>query len=988
MVQTGQPAKGQQMHAIYRVTEEAWQLFLLKLRYRDSELLTLSRNKPFLLAGNMAWLVYTGVADVFTVRLEAGQSVGARHHFFRADKDQLMFGADYAGREIGLLVSCAPDTQLLRFDLARLQELAKQDEYAPLIAGMIDQWTTAVGSGLSVPIMPKDYQFIEAGKTVALATGAIVRSGKDVAWARQESGESRYMGRADVPPISAGMLTPLSQHNWLEASAPSTIAGVKSETLLTDDPEWAFLRGFHRLILNCIERDAERDLETESQQIRAGAAIDQGRFETAFATLAAAWGDDYLAPPFEADNRDPLLAACRIVARDLGIMIVTPPDFSAQLKRNDAMAEIARASRIRHRQVALRGDWWREDNGPLIASRGKEASEHPVALIPIEGGRYELRDPVSGETRLVTAELAHELDKKAYMLYRSFPARLLRVRDLVRFGLHGMERDAVIFVGVGIAGGLLGTLTPLIIGTLFDSIIPAGDRSQLTLMFAILLIAAFAVGLFQFARSLVLMRISGRLESSIGAALWDRLLNLPTDFFRKFSAGDLTRRAMGIHDIKEILSGVLLLSLLSGIFSVFNFALLFYYDAGLALVVTAIVLSAILITIALGQLLLRDQRQVTQLQGEISGLIAQLIGGIVKLRVAGAEARAFALWANTFSRQKRLSFRARTVQNMLIVIIAVYPVLAAIVVFGVIYSRHNLTTGRFLAFYAAFALFLTAGLQLGAAFVNGLSVIPIFERLRPIIQTPPEVDELKANPGELSGSIEVSHVSFRYRDDGPLTVNDVSFTVRRGEFVAIVGASGSGKSTLLRLLLGFENPLSGAVYYDGQALTELDLRAVRRQIGAVLQYSQVIAGDILTNIIGSTSLTMDDAWEASRLAGIDATIRELPMGMFTYISEGGATFSGGQRQRLLIARALVTRPRIIFFDEATSALDDKSQAAVTESLKNLQATRFVIAHRLSTVVDADRILVVDKGRIVESGTYEALMSRGGIFAALIRRQLI
>jgi ATP-binding cassette subfamily C protein len=266
--------------------------------------------------------------------------------------------------------------------------------------------------------------------------------------------------------------------------------------------------------------------------------------------------------------------------------------------------------------------------------------------------------------------------------------------------------------------------------------------------------------------------------------------------------------------------------------------------------------------------------------------------------------------------------------------------------------------------------------------------VPLVERLRPILRTLPEVDEQKTHPGALSGSIEVSHVSFRYEHEGPLSLDDVTFKVRAGEFVALVGPSGSGKSTLLRHLLGFETPDSGAIYYDGQALAEVDLRAVRRQIGVVLQHSKVISGTILDNILGASHLSVDDAWEAARHAGIAADIEQMPMGMHTFISEGGSTLSGGQRQRLLIARALVTRPRLVFFDEATSALDDRSQAVVTQSLRQLDATRIVIAHRLSTVEHADRIFVMQRGKLVESGTYQSLLDQKGVFADLARRQLV
>jgi ATP-binding cassette subfamily C protein len=505
---------------------------------------------------------------------------------------------------------------------------------------------------------------------------------------------------------------------------------------------------------------------------------------------------------------------------------------------------------------------------------------------------------------------------------------------------------------------------------------------------AVLAASAVATALFQVIRSLTLLRIEGRMDSAIQAAVWDRLLSLPADFFRDYSPGDLAERALSITRIKQTLSSAVALSVLAGLFSWLNLALMFYYDATLAIITLGLVIAASVVTLVVGLRLLHLKREVAHRQGHISGLVAQLLAGIAKLRIASAESRAFFLWANEFSEQKKYAFQARTTDNTLMTFITVFPIAATMVMYTVVSGQTSLSTGRFLAFNAAFAIFLSAGLQMVMALVASISVVPLFERLRPILRALPEVDEQKTHPGDLGGSIEVSHVSFRYTREGPLALDDVSFKVRAGEFVALVGPSVSVKSTLLRHMLGFEAPDSGAIYYDGQALAEVDLRAVRRQIGVVLQHSKVTTGTILDNILGSSHLSAEEAWEAARRAGIAGDIEQMPMGMHTYISEGGSTLSGGQRQRLLIARALVTRARIVFFDEATSALDDQSQATVTESLRQLDATRIVIAHRLSTVENADRILVMQRGRLVESGTYQELMDQKGVFADLAQRQLM
>ena len=365
------------------------------------------------------------------------------------------------------------------------------------------------------------------------------------------------------------------------------------------------------------------------------------------------------------------------------------------------------------------------------------------------------------------------------------------------------------------------------------------------------------------------------------------------------------------------------------------------------------------------------------------------MSGITKLRVSGTEERAFDVWAREFAEKKRVNYKARQLDNIMESFNSAFPILAAMAIFAwvVLKSTREFTTGSFIAFNTAYTNFQGALLQMSLALTSVLNVVPLFERARPILETRPEVDLTKADPGKLSGEIEINHVNFRYEAGGPTILHDISLHVKPGEFLAVVGSSGSGKSTLLRLLLGFDAPESGTIFYDRQDLATLDIQKVRRQLGVVLQNGHVMAGTLLKNIVGTSRLTVDDAWEAARMVGFDEDIRNMPLGMYTVLSAGGPTLSGGQRQRLLLARSIVHRPRILFFDEATSALDNRTQAIVSESLDGIQATRVVIAHRLSTIINADRIVVIEKGRIVESGTYKELLEQGGVFAELARRQM-
>jgi NHLM bacteriocin system ABC transporter ATP-binding protein len=967
----------------------AWELFLLGLRYRDSRLVTLSGNEPFLLAGaDQAWLVYKGTVDVFAAQLEDGEPAGARYHLFRAETRQLLLGMDLNASPVGLLASPAPQTEILSFSRSRLALDPDKPEHTPIIAALIDGWIGDLAASIARDVRPKDLIRIESGaQQIALEPGQMARALRGVWWVQHRSGGSRLVGRDDLPALGGEPLIPLADTHWLQASEEGAALRVfDTAAALAQDPDWMHLNRYHALILTAVDLDIRREKATASRLLREKIANDEFRVRTAFARLASTWSDEYLPGLVGIDSPDPLVAACGLIGHALGVTIKTPPDYGDAAAYQNPLAEIARASRLRLRMVLLRDDWWRRDNGPLLAYRGEE--HHPVALLPIGMRRYALRDPARQEILPVDERIAAELQGIAHMFYRPFPDRPLGAWGLLRFGLRGARRDALMVLAVGIVGGMLGLLVPIVTGVIFDRLIPSGAQGQLVTLGSVLAASAVAVALFQVARSVALLHIEGRMDSAIQAAVWDRLLSLPADFFRRYSPGDLAERALGITRIRQILSGAVALAALAGLFSWLNLALMFYYDATLALTTLGLVIVASVVTLALGLRLLRFDREVARKQGEISGLIAQLIGGIAKLRVASAESRAFYLWASEFSEQKKLAFQARATDNALTTFVAAFPIASAMAIYALAGRRAGLSTGAFLAFYAAFATFMSAGLQSAAALVTGLSVVPMYERLRPILRALPEVDEQKTHPGELSGGIEVSHVSFRYDKGGPLALDDVTFNARAGEFVAVVGPSGSGKSTLLRHLLGFETPDSGAIYYDGQALAEVDLRAVRRQIGVVLQHSQVMTGSILDNILGASNLSADAAWEAARRAGIAADIEQMPMGMQTFISEGGSSFSGGQRQRLLIARALVTRPRIIFFDEATSALDDQSQAIVIESVKGVDATRIVIAHRLSTVVDADRILVLRRGRLVESGTYQELMDRKGVFADLAQRQLL
>ncbi|NMB97360.1 MAG: NHLP bacteriocin export ABC transporter permease/ATPase subunit, partial [Clostridiaceae bacterium] len=603
---------------------------------------------------------------------------------------------------------------------------------------------------------------------------------------------------------------------------------------------------------------------------------------------------------------------------------------------------------------------------------------------------YKLHDPRHDTTEIVNHETAQRIKPFAYTFYSSFPIKELNIWEALFISARSLWKIDFLFIMLmGLVAGILSMILPVATGLVFDEIIPQGERMQLIFIALFLGVGAISRLMFQFVQSLSLRRIEGRIDSNMQTSVWDRLLDLPIDFFRKFSSGELAMKAINIGNIRRILSGATIISILSAIFSIPGFFLLFYYNSELALRTMPLLLLAVVATILFGKIRMSYNKQETELGNKLSGFVFQLIRGISKLRVSGSEKRAFSMWAVEFSKLRQVGYCSEMFNNAFLVFTDLLPLVSSLIIFYWISTMHSeISIGIFIAFNAAFTNVLYSVLSLADALMKITYVIPIIESADCIFKTLPEYDQTKKDPGKLAGNIEVSHVSYRYEPSAPLVLNDICLHIQSGEYLAIVGSSGCGKSTLLRILLGFQKPEVGKVYYDEQDLEELDIRKVRKQLGVVMQNSCLMPGDIFTNIVGSNiNLTIDDAWEAAKLAGLDEDIRKMPMGMHTYVSEGGSTLSGGQRQRILIARAIANKPSILFFDEATSALDNKTQAVVSRSLEQLNVTRVVIAHRLSTIVNCDRIVVMDKGGIVEEGTYEELISRKGVFAEMAERQL-
>ncbi|MBM7173105.1 NHLP bacteriocin export ABC transporter permease/ATPase subunit [Streptomyces sp. G44] len=759
--------------------------------------------------------------------------------------------------------------------------------------------------------------------------------------------------------------------------------------LLVDAALWQRMVNQQHRLLSTLDRWIERLERAHEDRAAAGVKAGESVREQADRTLIASIGrsrGSAARRTVPGGGDDATYAACRLVAEAAGITLAGAADSGAVSERIDPVEQIAAASRVRTRAVRLDGRWWRENAGPLVGHRA--ASGAPVALL-WRRGRYEAVHPASGRRTRIDKSNADGFEPRAVMFYRPLPDTPLTPWRLFRFSLRGTRDDLRGLALAALVTVVIGALVPIATGQVLGVFVPNGEKSLIVQVSLAVMITSVVSAAFMLLQNLTVLRMEGRMESTLQPAVWDRLLRLPTRFFASRSTGELASAAMGVSAIRRVLSGIGPVALQASTIGAMNLALLLLYSVPLALAALAMlaVVAAVFLTLGLAEL--RWQRRLVELGNKLNNQAFQTLRGLPKLRVAGAESFAYAAWAGEFARSRELQRRAGRVKNATTVLNAVHLPLCTLVMFVLLAgpARGSLTAGEFLTFSTAVTMLLTAVTQLTGALISAASVLPMFEQIKPVLDEAPEVRAGSTRPGELQGAIEARGLSFRYTDDGPLVLDDVSLAIRPGEFVAVVGPSGCGKSTLLRLLIGFDEPLSGSVLYDGQDLAALDRAAVRRQCGVVLQNAQPLTGSILECICGAESFTQEEAWEAAAMAGLAEDIKRMPMGLHTMISGGGAV-SGGQRQRLMIAQALIRRPRVLFFDEATSALDNETQRTVIDSTRALNATRVVIAHRLSTVMDADRVLVMAEGRIVEQGPPAHLLAvPDGRLRELVRRQL-
>lgn len=652
---------------------------------------------------------------------------------------------------------------------------------------------------------------------------------------------------------------------------------------------------------------------------------------------------------------------------------------------NDQLEYLMRPYGIMRRTVKLSKGWYKDAIGAMLGMMKEDG--RIVALIPDGLSGYRYHDFKTGKREKVNRQNDSLFSEDAIAFYKPFPAKKLGIPALMQYIVHTLSpSDFILIVLCTFAASLFGMFMPRLNNILFSTVITSASMQLLYAVTIFMVCVSISTMLMGAVKALVSARIKTKMEISVQAATMMRILSLPADFFKEYSSGELFMRAQYINQLCNLLVTAGLSTGLTSLFSLIYVLQIFKYAPGLVIPALAVTGATVLLTILSSLMQMKISKRQMELFGKSTGLSYSLITGVQKIKLSGSEKRAFAKWGNLYAKQAQLSYNPPTFIKLNSVLnMAVSLTGTLVIYYGAV--KTQLSIADYYAFNTAYGMVSGAFMTLAGLALSIAQLKPILEMIKPILDTVPELSADKEVITRLSGSIELNNVSFGYCENMPLVIDDLSLKIRAGQYVAIVGKTGCGKSTLLRLLLGFERPQKGAIYYDGKDLNSIDLKSLRRKMGVVMQNGKLFQGDVYSNIVISAPwLTQKEAWEAAELAGIAEDIRHMPMGMNTLISEGTGGISGGQRQRLMIARAIAPKPKILMFDEATSALDNLTQKKVSESLDTLKCTRIVIAHRLSTIRQCDRIIVLDKGKIIEDGNYQELIDKGGYFARLVERQ--
>lgn len=975
------------------------QTSLLKLFKAHGKKISVAPNTPISLQkesnSNIVWYLEKGSINLFAIELKDHLPEGPRTFLSNCTSPSLLFSIDTEHTFPVFEVIAISETHITLWELPgnfleeNLEDIPSLHEV--FISGLeawihhITQYSAKNDRDKHDVFLRIDQELsIQKDQTFSVKRALDAPQKREIVWVEIQEGTASFLGKPTLTLNSSCAPFPLTYHLWLTSTTPLNIRTFETENLLQNNRWVDSLKIFHKTLFRYYLTFREETKGRMHHLLKHKIKEEEETLNAVFKEMVS------LINPEEVtsipSSTDPIYQGCLLFGKMMHIDFTIPEDLPPNSDIATQISAICEASGVRYRQVRLTSGWWKDDSGPLLAFYGSK--QKPVVL-KRRRGLYEMIDPDTKKKKIVTETIADQLIKLAYIFYRPFPKQLKKASEVIGFYLRTNLHEMIPIIVFSSIGSITSLFFPIATAIIFNRAIPDADLSTLLQLCLGLFIAALSTGVFFYVRSLGLVRMSGYASNSLQSALWDRLLKLPVSFFRKFTTGNLVQKVMSIEQIRQILSDNSSRILLSGIFSFFYLIAMVIYSPILSLMAILLMSFGFAVTFLCFYYKLSIENKIQSLTLTINGVLVQIISGVAKLRIAGAENNAFSYWAKLFSQLKRHELKAQSIHNVVLSMVAFLPMLSYAIIFGTVMmlkEEGDLSLGSFLGFNAAFLTFYASLLGVFTALMDMVAIPPLWNNVKTILEAPQEQIIDKVKTGHLTGEISIDSVSFQYEQGAGLVLDNVSLLVEPKEFVAIIGPSGSGKSTLVRLLLGFETPHIGTVYYDGKDLASLNRHEIRRQIGVVLQTGGIIAGSIYDNLVCGGIYPKSKVEEALAISGFSHDITTFPMGLHTFLPMGGETLSGGQKQRLLIARALLPEPKILIFDEATSSLDNTVQDEISRNLDALDVTRIVIAHRLSTIKHADRIYVLEKGKIIQKGSFEDLSSTPGLFKEMFERQ--
>ena len=940
------------------------------------------------------WFIDHGSVNLFLVEIKDEVEQAAPQHVLTREKGRLLPGVardeQDDGTNLSMIAKGVPGTLVRRLPAGLLSEVNPHE-----LASQIDTWLVAISETLSrfASRVPRAEALAEPGMSQVFAPGTLAAR-RGVVWvSNPPPGGSLYMDMVDLgehfeSAETHEVIMPLTRTGWLTLLDESTLTVNSTESVVQQGLLIPGLACFHQVAFTLERLNRQLAVVDDANLERARTMSRQIAEKNARERLFNVYDRPVARDEIPEDRV--FSDALDIIGKHEGIAFKIPTR-SGPSESPLRLDDVLDSSGVRARRVQFRDKekWWRRDGQAILAFRA--ADSQPVALLPGMFGAYWEVDPVSKRRVRVTAERADSLEQRGWAFYRPLPSRNLEFSDLWKVACHGTSGDLIRLIIAGIPAGLIKLLPAFALGFVAHHVVNDGGLEPLYAVAVALAGFGLIGSLLQLLQSTAMMRLEGRSASQLEAAFWDRLMRLPSSVLHRRPAGDLAMSGMTFQNLRDGLQGVVADSVLSIFFLLPVFGVIFFYDATLGTVAVVFSLVSLLVTVGLGLYQIGPHGRMIRAVRHVIGRLFQIISGIAKLRVENAEGSAFEIWAKDYREQKRAQYELGLLEGHSRAFGAALPFIAGGVLLLAVVTTNDraVPIGDFLVVYTVFIAFQSAVARLGESFGVIAAAVPSVDQMKSLLSSIPESVAQGEPVTYLGGEVLFDRISFRYDPDGPLILDDVTIHAHPGEFVAIAGESGAGKSTLFRLAIGLDRPVAGAVYYDGRDLRHLNLKQLRRHIGAVPQSVGLHPQDLWDNLVSHHDEPhTDEVWRAVGLAEIETEIKQMPMGMMTMVGTSGSVLSGGENQRVTIARSLIGSPRVMLFDEATNWLDNENQSEVMDNLAALTSTRIVIAHRLSTLEQADRIYVLQAGKVVQSGSFNELMETDGVFRDLVRRQVV